>query len=81
MLLIYGKPFLSCLNRCYIALHVLAWPSSCCRFPYPTKTAIFVMPYLVPSRNFLVLGLFPREESEAKAIVSVTTTDLEVPVS
>lgn len=39
------------------------------------------MAYLVPSRNFLVLGLFPREESEAKAIVSVTTTDLEVPVS
>lgn len=34
-----------------------------------------------PVEEVLVLGLVPREESEAKAIVLAVTTELEVPVS
>lgn len=82
-LLTYDMIFLCCFHCCYLALRILAWFSSCCRFPLFYQNSYFLTCHLVPAstQEAWVLGLVPRAESQAKAIVLVITTELEAPVS
>lgn len=66
----YDTIFLCCLHCCHLVLRILAWFSSCRRFPLFHQNSCFLTCHLLPAstQEMWVLGLVPREESQAKAI-------------